>query len=179
MTEGPTATPGTVIETPNSAKAERVREHLRQLATVQAADATDAKDIEDRQLVDIMSAQTEDEVWDADEGGAIQARDAVGLEVEIRSFRVLVSSDPGKQTRSGTYVTADAVCMGGPADLLRKLGLAPGTEFALQTGAEKIVMKWLRWQQMDALPKRGVIVGIDTNSGNTVLKFGRPPVRTI
>ena len=173
------STPGTVIDTPSSAKAERVREHLRQLATVQAADANDAADIEDRQVVGIMSATTIDEAWGADEGGAIQARDAVGLEVEIRSFRMLIGNDPGKKTRSGTYATADAVCMGGPADLMRKLGLAPGTEFALQTGAEKIVMKWLKFQQLDALPVRGVIAGIETNSGNTVLKFVRPPVRTV
>lgn len=178
MTE-PSATPGTVIASTDAAKAERVREHMRQLATVQAADSTDADEIANRQLVNIMSATTEDEVWDADQGTAVQARDAVGLEVQINAFRVLVGNDPGKQTRSGTYVTMDAVALGGPVDLMRKLGLAPGQEFALQTGAELITTKLLKFQQIDAYPVRAVISGTETRSGNTVLRLTRPPVRTV
>src|SRR5215475_14506312 len=169
MSEATEAT-GTVVKGGEiAAKAERAREHLRQLAVVSAADTTDADEIADRQAVAILSAETVDDVWDADTGTAIQCRDAIGLEVQINGFRVLEGNDPGKQTRSGTYVTMDAVCMGGPNDLLRKLGLSPGLEFALQTGAELIVMKLLKFQSLDAFPVRALIAGTETRSGNTVL----------
>ena len=177
MTEPSEAT-GTAVATPDAAKAERVREHMRQLATVQAADSTDADEIANRQVVAIMSATTIDDVWESDQGTAIQCRDAIGLEVDIKGFRILIGNDPGKQTRSGTYVTMDAVALGGPVDLLRKLGLSPGTEFALQTGAELITTKLLKFQQLDAFPVRAVISGTETRSGNTVLRLTRPPVHT-
>lgn len=175
-TENTTA--GAVIATPDAARAAKVREYMRQLARVQADDATDAEDIANRQIVALMSAESEDEIWDADQGGTVQMRDAVGLEAEIREFRFLESSDPGKQTRSGTYITCDAVTLGGPAELLRKLGTAPGAEIVLQTGAELVVTKLLAFQNRDLLPVRAVISGTETRSGNMVLRLTRPPVRT-
>jgi hypothetical protein len=171
-------TTGTVAESDVSAKAERVREHWRGLATVQANDNNDAQEIADRQVVAIMSAETEDEIWDADTGTAIQMRDAVGLEAEFREFRFLLGNDPGKATRSGTYITCDAVTLGGPAELLRKLGTAPGQEIVLQTGAELIVTKLLAFQHRNLLPVRAVVSGTETRSGNMVLRLTRPPVRT-
>jgi|SRR5271166_997788 len=173
------AATGTVVDSPISQKADRVREHWRGLATVQAADSTDAQDIADRQIVNIMSAQTEDEIWEADIGTAIQMRDAVGLECEIKEFRFLIGNDPGKQTRSGTYITCDAVTLGGPAELLRKLGTVPGQEIVLQTGAELVITKLTALMNRGFMPTRAVISGTETRSGNTVLRLTKPPVRTI
>lgn len=124
-----------------------------------------------------MEAESEDDIWNADLGGAIQTQDAVGMEFTIHSFR-FAKSDEAKQTRSGTYITCDATVIGGPADVMKKLGVAVGQECALQSGAELIVVKLVRLERADLLPVNVIIQGTTTRKGNTVLRLGRASVHT-
>lgn len=175
-----TTVTGSVVSDPeHKIKADKLRNHWRNLAEQDKADATDAEDIANKQIAALLDAKTEDEIWDADKGSAIQMRDAIGLEIEIMEFHFLYGDDPGKATRSGTYISCDAITIGGPADLLRKLGTYPGDAVTLQTGAELIVAKLTALRHADALPAKAVIAGTETRSGNTVLRLVRAPVRTV
>src|SRR5262249_28148097 len=116
-----------------------------------------ADEISARNMEQIFAAAekddgTEEDVWDAGSGGAIQGRNAIpdeggaGLEIEIRGWRPDVSTrtfedESGEDRGKGYYVTLDCVCRGGPRDLLRRLALTVGDEFALQTGADDIIYR--------------------------------------
>lgn len=161
-----------------------------------------ADEISARNMEEIFAAAEKeddpngDALWDAGSGGAIQGRNAVpdeggtGLEIEIRGWRPDVSTRTfedasGEDQGKGYYVTIDAVCLGGPRDLLRKLALSPGQEFALQTGADDIVFRLRAWEIREQktgstqFPVRAVLVGVKTGSDYKVLKLKPAPVRTV
>jgi hypothetical protein len=156
--------------------AQKMRQYM--LARAQMGQADRAADVLDTQVDRIIGAQTEKEIWDADAGGTVQARDAVGMEVEILSFEPVESTRQDIETRSGYYISMDAVCLGGPEEVLTKNGLEIGQEFALQTGADLIVAKVRAFEAQDLLPVRAVIVGITTQRGN-LLKLRPLPKRAI
>jgi hypothetical protein len=135
-------------------------------------------DVMDGQITKILAASTADEIWDADAGGAIQGRDLIGLEVQINTFDSVLSTKTfeGGSSR-GYYAQMDAVCLGGPADVMRRTGLTVGQDFILQTGADLFYTKIRAFEAADELPVRGVIIGIET-AGGYLLKFGRLPERT-
>jgi len=138
---------------------------------------------------------SEDDIWDAGSGGAIQGRDCVpseggsGLEIEIRGWRPDTSTrtfetDNDVDNSKGYYVTLDVVCLGGPRDVMRKLGLSVGEEFALQTGADDVIFRLrafeVRGQRTGKtpFPVRAVLVGVKTGKDNKVLKLRPMPART-
>jgi len=156
--------------------AQRMRQFM--LARAQMNRGERATDVLDTQMDRIIAAGTEQEIWDADAGGTVQARDAIGLEVEIHAFEPVESTRQDIETRSGYYISIQAVCLGGPEEILTKNGLTPGQEFALQTGAELIVAKVRAFEAQDMLPVKGVIVGVTTQNG-TLLKLRPLPKRTV
>jgi hypothetical protein len=127
----------------------------------------------------IFAAETEDDIWNAGSGGTVQGRDAVGLEVEVNSFRSVLSTRQDIENGNGYYISADATCLGGPEELLTKLGLRIGQEFALQTGADDIVFRLRAFEVRELLPIKGKIDGVKTQSGQTVLLFKRLPRRAV
>lgn len=124
----------------------------------------------------IFSAETEDGIWSAGTGGTVQGRDAIGLEMEIRGFRAVRSTRQDIEGR-GYYITADATCLGGPEDTLRKLGIGPGEDFAFQTGADDIVYRLRAFELRDLFPVKAMVGGVTTQSGQTVLKLRPQPKR--
>jgi hypothetical protein len=148
-----------------------------------------AQTISARNMTAIFSAETEEAIWAAGTGGAVQGRDAVGLELEIHAFRPVVSTrvfdGEDEATRKGYYVSCDAVVIGGPADVLRKLDVHIGDEIAFQTGADDVEYRLRAFELRGFLnPEQGKFIrarvkGIDTASGNTVLKLEPIPVRAM
>lgn len=126
----------------------------------------------------IFQAETEEEIWAAGNGGTVQGRDAEDLEMEVRSFRSVISTRQDIEGR-GYYITADATCLGGPEETLRKLGLSVGDDFAFQTGADDIVYRLRAFELREMFPVRCVVRGIKTSSGQTVLKLRPMPKRTV
>lgn len=187
-----TTTTGTVARVN---RMEQFHEYMRQRAATEAANRPDslAYEIAARNMEAIFAAAekdsaTDDDIWAAGAGGAIQGRNCVpdeggaGLEVEIRSYRPDTSTrtfEDGNESGHGYYITCDTVCLGGPRDLLRRLGLGVGDEFALQTGADDIVFRLRAFEIRDRFPVRGVLVGVKTGSDNKVLKLRPMPARTV
>jgi len=177
-------------------------EYMRQRAVseAQARPASLAAEISSRNMEAIFAAAekengSEDDIWDAGSGGAIQGRDCVpdeggtGLEIEIRGWRPDLStrtfeSDNDVDNSKGYYVTVDCVCLGGPRDVLRKLALSVGEEFALQTGADDVIFRLrafeVRSQRLGTtpFPVRAVIAGVKTGKDNKVLKLRPMPTRS-
>jgi len=157
------------------------RFHATMLERAQATkdSGTLGQDVMESQISAILSAETEQDIWRADMGGTVQARDAHGLEVRILDFRPTISNRDDLENTHGYYVTMSAVVLGGPSDILQKNGLVVGQSFALQTGAELFVVKVAAFEAAGLLPKDGTISAIRTQSGNDVIKFWPMPERTV
>jgi hypothetical protein len=125
----------------------------------------------------ILGAETEEDIWNADAGGTIQAKDIPDVEVEIRSFEPVISNRQDIENSRGYYLSMDATCLGGPSETLARNGLTPGQDFVLQTGAELLMYKIRSFEAGGYLPIKAVIKSYTTQSGNTVLKFLQLPKR--
>jgi hypothetical protein len=126
----------------------------------------------------ILEATTEDEIWDADMIGTVQARDCIGMEVTVHDIRSVISNREDIEGGHGYYISCNATCNSAPQEILAKTGVTIGQEFVLQTGADLITYKLRSFEARDMLPITGVISGTTTRKG-TVLRFTKPPVRAI
>lgn len=153
--------------------AQRFRAYMLDRAARESS--TDAEEVSANQVDKIFAAETDDEIWDADSGGTIQARDCVGLEIEILSMR---AQESDRFEGAPYYVNIDVTVLGGDRAVLTRNGLTIGANAVLQTGAELIIAKIRKFEAKGSLPVRGVISGTETNSGFMVLKLARMPERT-
>jgi hypothetical protein len=131
------------------------------------------------QIERILSAESEDAVWDADTGGTIQGRDVAGLELRIRDMRIIRSNRSDIVGGHGYYASMNATVLGGPRDILTKNMLRVGQDFVFQTGAPLVVAKVRVFESREALPVDALLVGIETASDNVVLKLDRIPERAV
>jgi hypothetical protein len=161
----------------------RPADRYRQMVSHFAAQNRNSKDrsaeIMARQVDAILMAGehgTQDDIWDADSGGTIQCRDADGLEVTVHDLEFVWSNRP--DIDSDAYASMNATILGGPRDLLQKLGVQVGGDAVLQTGAEMFHAKIRAFQARGMLPISGVITAIETSNGNSVVKFLRLPERS-
>lgn len=123
----------------------------------------------------ILTAEDEDAIWDADQGGTVQCRDVPGLMVEIKSYEPVISTRSDIESSAGYYLSMDATVLGGPDEILTRNGLSIGQDIALQTGAALLITKVRAMEAGGYLPMRTLIKEYPTQSGNTVLKFARMP----
>lgn len=153
-------------------------QRFRAYALDRAAQESSAtgQDVSASQIDKVFQAETAEDIFKAVSGGTIQARDVVGLEIEILSMR-LQESD--RYDDSPYYANLDVTVMGGPREMLTRAGLTVGAHTVLQTGAEIIIAQVRALEARGLLPQRAVIVGTETSSGFTVLKLGEPPQRTV
>lgn len=109
------------------------------------------------QVDNILTAETEDDIWDADEGGTTAAKDLTGVPLRIHSYDVVES---GKfKTDFGVYA------------LLNATNLVTGADVRLNTGAPLVLAKLRAFEARELLPVDVIFEGIETASGNTVLKM--------
>lgn len=160
--------------------ADRFRDYLSSRSAEDAA-KIGGDQLTEKQVIAILSAQDEDAVWDADNAGLIPAQNLVGAEIEVRSILfgegVREDIDPG--FLGSHYALCDCVAVAIPDEVEAITGLSPGDEFIMDTGVSTIMSK-IRWFEANQkLPVRGVIKGIPTGRGRTVLQFKRPPKRAV
>jgi hypothetical protein len=141
-----------------------------------------ASDIMDAQVDRIINTAgdddaSDDDIWNADAGGTVQARDVPGLEVRIHDISSVISNRDDIENNKGYYATMTATILGGPEDVLVRQGLTLGSDIALQTGAELISAKVQAFKSRGRLPIDGVITAIPTASGNEILKLRPMPKR--
>jgi hypothetical protein len=162
----------------------RPADRYRQMVSHFAAQNRNSKDrsneIMSRQIDAILMAGehgSEDDIWDADAGGTIQCRDADGLEVTIHDLEYVWSNRP--DIDADAYASMNGTVLGGPRDLLQRLGVQVGVDCVLQTGAEMFHAKIRAFQARGMLPISGVVTALETGSGNSVIKFLRLPERSV
>lgn len=137
------------------------------LARKADADSQDRNyEIAAAQLDRILSAESADEMWAADDFESVGGRDLVDVEMEIQSFTVHQASDQFKSPL-GYWFMIQATRLDNKAPVV------------FNTGAP-LVMGKLRWLEAAELlgteTARVVIRGTDTPNG-TVLKLKPVPVR--
>jgi hypothetical protein len=164
------ATEGTV-STPTPAT--RFRQYMLQRAQTESAQS--GEDVSANQIDKVFAADDADSIFAAVSGGTVQARDAVGLEVEIHSMRMQESD---RYEGSPYYANLDVTVLGGPREVLTRNELTVGESAVLQTGAEIIIAMVRAFEAKELLPIQAVIAGTETSSGFTVLKLARMPERT-
>lgn len=123
------------------------------------------KEVSLNQVDRILTAETETEIWDADEGGTVSGQDMVDIELEIQDFVVLKSGDEYDATL-GVYVNITAI------------RLDTAETVIINTGADKIVTKLAVFKARGMLPIGGVIRGVKTANG-TMLKLRPLPPRAL
>ena len=153
--------------------------HRYMLARATESAQDRGENVMERQADAILNATAEKDIWDADAGGTIQARDIPECEVEIRSFEPVISNRQDIEGGHGYYISMDATCLGGPEDTLSRMSLQPGQDFVLQTGAPLIMLKVRAFEANGYLPVKALIKSYQTQSGNTVLKLRPVPKRTV
>jgi len=174
MAKPDTATEGTVVKRDlvtqfHAAMLQRARDNG-------AVDRTD--DIMAQQAERILTAGSVDDILKADLGGTVQCRDVPNTYWEIRGMDPVVSNrtfDDGEGNKHGYYLQMDATCLGGDQETLTRNGLEVGTVYPLQTGAELLMLKLRALEAADAFPIRLALLGIKTQTGKTVLKWGPMP----
>jgi hypothetical protein len=140
-------------------------------------DRTD--DIMSQQAERILTATSVEDILKADLGGTVQCRDVPNTYWQIRSIDPVTSTrtfEDGGENQHGYYLQADATCIGGDQEVLTRNGLVVGTVYPLQTGAVLLMLKLKALEAADAFPINLALIGIKTQSGNTVLKWGPMPV---
>jgi hypothetical protein len=127
--------------------------------------ATLGRDVSLSQIDKVLQAETEEDVWNADEGGTVSGQDMIDVEIEILSLTVAPSSDEYDATL-GVFINIKAI------------RLDTGDETVINTGADKIITKLVKFEAMGLLPIQGVIRGVKTRNG-TMLTLRPLPKRAV
>jgi hypothetical protein len=131
----------------------------------EADGATRSFDVAANQMDKLLNAETEQEIWDADEGGTFSGQDMIDIELLIRGYKVAVSSDE-YDSPLGVYILIDAV------------RLDTGDEIVVNTGSPLIITKLRKLESRELLPAEAVIRGYKAAKG-TVLKLKQIPARAV
>lgn len=146
-----------------------VKPHQRFIQSLQrqAEDnaATHGREVSVNQIDKILTAETEEEIWNADEGGTLSGQDMIDVEMEIQDYVVLPSGDEYDATLD-VYINITAV------------RLDTGEEVIVNTGADKIITKLAVFKARGMLPIGAVIKGVPTRKG-TMLKLRPLPNRAV
>lgn len=153
------ATTGTVAEMKPH---EHFVEYL-QRRMVADKDGNDAFTIAARQLDKMFTAETAEEIWDADEGGTIAAKDYIGKIVRIRGYRVMESTNEEYDAALGAWILIDCV------------NLENLEEVMLNTQSPLIIGKLRAFEAKNLLPIDAQIDSTKTTAGNDVLRLKRAP----
>lgn len=125
-----------------------------------------AHDVAASQIDRILQAETEEEIWNADEGGVVSGQDMEDVELLIRGFGV-AKSDDKFDTDLGHYVLIDAVRLDDGADVI------------VNTGSSLIITKLRMFEVRDLFPIEAVIKGQPTSNGGRLLRLRPVPKRAI
>lgn len=154
---------------PKTGNAVELKPHERFVRSLQARAAENAnngsrnREILAGQVNKILAADTDEEFWNADEGGTIAGQDLQDVPMEILGYEITPSSDE-YTSDFGVYVNIDATL------LASEKGYSAGEKVIVNTGAPLIITKLEAARARDMFPLRCVIKGTKAKNG-TVLKL--------
>lgn len=141
---------------------EKFTAHLQRLA---AHNDEGNKDVVTSSQVDkILSAESIEDVWDADEGGMYALKDLVGMELELRSAKDLPSKDETKRNLFGTWMLMECTALVEN----RKLGIPAGDVLLINTGVPVVIAKIKALQGKGVDPIQFIVQGVPSTSGEMV-----------
>jgi hypothetical protein len=116
------------------------------------------------QMDKILTAETEEDIWDADEGGTVSGKDFTDIAIEINGYE-LTESDDKYDSPLGVYVNINATT------LQKAKGYDVGEIVIINTGATLIITKLEAFRSKGLIPGlRCIIKGTEAKNG-TVLKL--------
>lgn len=127
----------------------------------------------------IVTAESEAEMWEADELGLIGGRDLIDKEMRVESFLTRFSNSkvgPDGETIISKFVDAAGR---GMYLLVTSVLLESGEEVVWNTSAPSVVSKLIWLDENNALPKDCVIRGKDLGGGQTYLTLKPVPKRAV
>lgn len=129
-------------------------------------------DVAASQLERILSAETEDDIMDSDEGGTLQTRDLIGLEMIVENFdfdKSIHKSADKFNAGLGVYIQFPATATINFPDK----GITAGDALLVSSGAPLVIGKLRALAANGYLPRTVRIKGVDGPNG-TVVKLARP-----
>ena len=124
----------------------------------------------------ILAAQTEDEIWDANEsGGTIRLDSLAGCELEfLPGWRFVAQNDPEMMNSLSAFIIGEAIVVASP-----KSDFAPGQMITYNTGVERVITTLEAFRGKELLPKTALVHGTDLGSGKTAISLRRPAARAV
>lgn len=126
--------------------------------------ANNTFDVQSSMMDKILTAQSEEDIWEADEAGLEAGQSLVDVELEVRSMKVLKSNRPDFDNGMGVYIVVNAV------------RLDTGEEIIFNTGAPGLITKLRAFEALGKFPLQCVIKARTAGNGD-VLKLRPIPKR--
>jgi hypothetical protein len=130
---------------------DRWKENIEARARQTAKDGSRGSAIMRDQANKILSAETVEDVWDADDGGLVNGKSMVNVPIEIRGYEI---AESGEEFRGGdvdVYVNMDCVVLEATDDY------SPGDQVTINIGGLLVVTKLEMFKSLDAFPVQAVI----------------------
>jgi hypothetical protein len=128
----------------------RFKASLQERAAETQKDKNRGSEIVQDQANKILTAQTLEEVWEADEGGTVSGKNFTDIPMQILSYDLAPSSDE-YESDLDVYVNMRVVV------LESGNGYSPGDEVIVNVGGTLIVTKLEMFRNFDAFPQDAVI----------------------
>lgn len=127
----------------------------------------------------VITAETEEDMWDAEELGLTGGRDIVDVEMQVLSYLVRFSTN--RTSPSGEEIQSAFMDREGRGMylLVTSVRLENGEEFVWNTSAPAIVSKLIWLYENGRLPKECVVKGKDLGGGKTYLSLKPIPKRAV
>lgn len=157
----------TDMQPASTGNALELRPHERYMRNLQARMQEEAGnrsfDVAANQMDKILTAETESEIWEADEGGTVSGKDFTDVPIQINSYTKAPSRDEF-DAPLGCFVSISATL------LTESKGYSAGEEVIISTGAPLIITKLDALAAGGYIPCKCMIVGTKANKGE-VLKL--------
>lgn len=160
------------VAVPATGLALQFRDWVQQVARDGAEDR--AFRVMSRQLEQVLSAETEDEIMAADMQPTFETRDLVDMEIEVQPELDFVPSADRFQSPLGVYVQFVATALIAKPDR----NIAIGQQLIISSGAPLVIGKLRTLQANGYLPRALRIEGVEAPNG-TVLKLGNISGRAV
>lgn len=118
-------------------------------------------DLTANQIDAALTAETEEDIWDSDEGGLVALKDLVGAELRIEGYRILPSTDPEMDNGLGVFLIGTAV-------LLNDVSGTPGEVIQFNTGVATVIAKLEAFQGHGRFPLETLVTSVKAGKGDMV-----------
>lgn len=141
---------------------------VQERAELDASFAT-ADELVSDQVARISAAESADDLF-----GAMKIEGLTGLkdlengtDIQIHGYRLLKSANAEMSGRTAVYTVMDAT------------DLTTGEKLALDSGIERVLIFLIKCERLEMFPVDVRIIKKQTQTGNTLVTFGKVPARTV